>query len=91
MAAKPTPANPADEIEERGHTEEEWEAIKASVFWFRDQSDAGKMDQYAKQLVAILGERVIDADPNSDELLRRVRTLGNTIPQYRVAIQYLSG
>jgi hypothetical protein len=91
MSANPPTQNPADEIEVREYTKEEERAMFASVVWLDDQINAGKMAEYAGKYVAVLGESILDADPNADELMRRVLALGNSIPQYRVVARYLPG
>jgi hypothetical protein len=85
MSAIPKPAEKAQQLP---MTEEDGDAMFKSVVWFREQRSAGKMERYRNMHVAILGERVIDADEDLDELGRRLDAMGDSINQNRVAIQY---
>lgn len=89
MSAVPQAA--ASSIWDAPYTEEERQALWESVLWFHDQRSAGNMVRYAKQFVAILGDRVLAADPDKDGLCRRIEALGDSIPQRRVLVQYVPG
>lgn len=90
MSATPStnlPISATPEQPER--TQAEQDALFASVVWFRTKLDAESYEKYNGRHVAILGEQIIDADCDEEELIRRVNALGDAIPQRRVLIQYL--
>lgn len=87
MSAAPQPTAPG--IWDAPYTEEEGEAMLASVIWFRGQRSAGNLTGYEGMNVAVLGETIIDADRDIDELARRLDALGGTVPVRRVAVQYV--
>ena len=70
-------------------TEADHDALFASVVWFRTRCDPAVVDKYAGMYVAILGEQILDADRDKDELLRRLNALGDTICRTRVLLQYV--
>jgi hypothetical protein len=70
-------------------TEEDREAMFASVVWFVDQQSSGALDKYEGMHVAILGEHILEADSDKNELIRRLESLGNTIPPNRIVIKYV--
>jgi hypothetical protein len=70
-------------------TQADHDAMFASVVWFREQRASGTFEEYEGMNVAILGEQIIDADRDEDELIRRLDALGGTLPQNRVVIQYV--
>jgi hypothetical protein len=80
-----TPSEPTD----CEWTQADQDAIFASVVWVRDKLDPALYEKYKGMHVAVLGERIIDADKDEDELIRRVKALGDAIPQKRVFIEYL--
>lgn len=53
-------------------TEADREAMFASVVWFDDQLSTGSLEQFQGKFVAIADQRVLMADPDEDELIRRV-------------------
>jgi hypothetical protein len=83
MSANPTPTPVYPEPTPADH-----EAMFASVVWFRQQEDAG-LGSYTGMHVAILGERVLDADRIKDDLFRRLDALGDTIPRGRLVVLYV--
>jgi hypothetical protein len=84
----PTDPTASVPIEYPEITEADGEAMFASVVWFRTQP-AGTFDQYEGKYVAIMGEQILDADSNQDELVRRLDEMGDTLPPNRVVIQYV--
>ena len=70
-------------------TQEDHDAMFASVVWFREKKEAEVYEQYKGMYVAILGEQIIDADKNKDELVRRLEAMGDALPPNRVALQYV--
>jgi hypothetical protein len=88
MSADPHQPAPPSESRPPEYTEEDAEAQFKSVLWYEDANAAGKLNDYQSTFVAILGERIIDADPDEDELNRRLDALGDTIPQFQVVVRY---
>jgi hypothetical protein len=89
-ATPPTPtAAPAPAPLYPDWTEADAEAIFASVVWFREQGGSEFYEQYKGMHVAVLGERIIDADANKEELVKRVEARAGTIQANRVLYQYL--
>ena len=82
MSANPTPAYPEP-------TQADQDAMFASVVWFREQRAAGAFEMYEGMYVAVLGEQIIDADRDEDELVHRLEAKGDAIPPNRVVIQYV--
>ncbi|MDB5305900.1 MAG: hypothetical protein JWO38_102 [Gemmataceae bacterium] len=90
MSAKPQPITgpPPGPTGQQFMTAEDAEAQFASVLWYEAQNAAGKLPDYHEHFVAILGERIIDTDPDESELNRRLDALGDTIPQFQVVVRY---
>lgn len=70
-------------------TQADRDVLFASVVWFRQQEWAGLADQYQGKFVAVLGDQVIDADAEKDELVRRLEARGRSVPMNRVVLQYV--
>ncbi len=87
MSANPS-ATPATYPEP---TPADTDAMFASVVWFRTQRDAGAFEQYAGKHVAVLCERIIDADADPDALTSRLAAMGTALPSNRVLVQYVPG
>jgi hypothetical protein len=86
---QPTPPTTAPAPEEPGWTDADRDAVFASAFWFDSNATPELIDPYRGMHVAILGERIIDADRDRSELCRRITEGRDTIPIYRVLIRYI--
>jgi hypothetical protein len=64
-------------------TDEDVQALFASMDWFDMRAPSQLLQQYKGKHVAIFGEEVIDADRDGDELYRRVAAKGE-VPINRV-------
>jgi hypothetical protein len=73
--------------EPREMTEDDFQALMASDIWLYKQD----LRPYHKKWVAVLGERILDADASEEELDRRVAALGDSIDQYKVLTRYIRG
>jgi hypothetical protein len=82
QSTTPAPAYPEP-------TPADQDAMFASVLWFRDQREAGAFGEYEGMYVAILGEKIIDADPDPDELGRRLDLHDGALTPNRVVLQYV--
>lgn len=71
----------------REMTDEDFYALMASDLWL-DKQD---LTPYLGRWVAVLGEKVIDSDPDEEALALRIVALGHTIDQYKVLTRYLGG
>jgi hypothetical protein len=71
----------------REMTDEDFYALMASDMWFRQQD----LTPYLKKWIAVLGEKIIDADANEEELFRRVDALVDAIDQHKVLSRYIPG
>jgi hypothetical protein len=87
MSAIPKPADPIPAAPPREMTEEDFQALIASDIWLYQQD----LEPYHKKWVAVLGERILDADPSETELDARIAKLGDAIDQYKVLIRYIHG
>jgi hypothetical protein len=56
-----------------------------SLFWFDRERSAGKLWDYLGKYVAILGEKIIDADPDGAALCARLEA--NYPPEANIIIQ----
>ncbi len=72
---------------QREMTEEDFQALMASDVWLYDQD----LTPYHKKWVAVLGQKIIDADANQEALYRRLSALGHTIDHYKVLTRYIAG
>lgn len=88
MSAVPQPNPPV--VPEPTYSEEDQRAMFASVVWFHEQKSAGNLNRYEGMHVAVVGETIIDADPDPDELIRRLEKLG-TDRWHRAVVQYVPG
>lgn len=68
--------------------QEDADAMFASVVWFDTKAPAELRKRYEGMYVAVLGEEVIDADPDRNALGRRLDARGAELPN-RVAIKYV--
>ena len=64
------------------------DALLASAFWFDTHSTAERIEPYRGMHVAILGERIIDADSDKESLFSRLDA-NDALPPYRVLIRYV--
>ena len=89
-ATPPTPATPRPYPEP---TQADHDAMFASVVWFREDCPKELVAKYYGMYVAILGEEIIDSDPDESELLRRMDARVNAgmdpLPPNRVVLQYV--
>lgn len=83
----PTNAHTAKSLPDR--TEDDGKALFESVKWFDTQEEAGKLEEYRGKFVAVFGQKILDADVDENELLRRLDQLDESIPENRVLIRYL--
>jgi hypothetical protein len=86
LPSDPSTSTPAEYPE---ITEIDGEAMFASVVWFDKQQSTGVLQGYEGKYVAILGEQIVDADTNEDELFRRIDAMGDRIPPNRIVIRYV--
>ncbi len=84
-----SPAIAAQSLPER--TEEDGNALFASVKWFDTQEAAGALEDYRGKFVAVFGHTILDADADKNELLRRLGQADGSIPENRLLIRYLYG
>jgi hypothetical protein len=89
MPATPSTTNPPEPAYPE-RTQADWGAMFASVVWFREKGAEESYEKYKGMYVAILGERIIDADHDEKTLIRRLDALGDSVSQNRIVIQYLS-
>src|SRR2546423_1920704 len=70
-------------------TEEDARAALQSAYWFHSNYSDELTGPYQGMHVAILGERIIDADRDLDTLVRRLETKSDVIPLARVICRYV--
>ena len=88
MSATPSTTNPPEPTYPE-RTQADQDAMFASVVWFRTKLDDASYEKYKGKYVAILGEQIIDSDPNDEVLGRRIEAMHETIPINRVVLQYV--
>lgn len=89
MTETTTAATPEPAAEWPPLSELDGDAIFKSFVWFDLAVSRGEFEEYRGRHVAILGEQVIDADPDEDELRRRLLARHNVTPLNRVVIRHL--
>jgi hypothetical protein len=67
-------------------TDEDFNALMQSEMWLSNQ----KFD-FERMWVAVLGERILDKDPDKQELFGRLDALGDSIDQFKILIRYFPG
>lgn len=87
MSANPQPANPPIPYPEPA--EADGDAMFASVVWVHQQRSAGHLERYEGMYIMVLGEQILDADRDSDQLAIRIEKLGGSIPLGRAVMQYV--
>lgn len=69
-------------------TDAEWESLRAASIWFLDQLCTDLLVPYQGQYIAILAEKILDADSDKAALIRRIETQCDS-QQNRILIKYV--
>lgn len=69
-------------------SEKDGDAMLASLFWYGEASSRDEFDRYNGMHLAVVGEQVVDADPDFDQLCRRLAARRTSIPLHKVLFQY---